>query len=65
MDNGQDWKAVFINDLMNSKFFVRIISAAGLTRVRTPTADNSHENVLKEYQAAFYFGKTEIILILF
>ena len=42
---------------MNSKFFVRIISDAGLTRVRTPIADNSHENVLKEYQAAFYFDK--------
>ena len=46
------WRAGFLEGLRNSRKFLAIVSSAGLTAVRNPYVNHTHDNVLLEYQTA-------------
>jgi hypothetical protein len=52
LEDGIDWKTGFRQGLIKSRFFLPLISRKGLTNIRDPAKDHSHDNVLLEYEIA-------------
>lgn len=55
--DGMPWREGFLKGLVNSRKFVAIVSTEGLTQVRNPYVDHTHDNVLLEYQTALQISK--------
>jgi hypothetical protein len=53
----EEWKGNFLRALRGSKYFVALISTAGLAAARNHFIDHSKDNVLLEYQLAMEIDK--------
>jgi len=55
---GLPWKKQLVKGLAESRFFLPLISSAGLAQVRDPTVDHRSDSLLLEYEAALFLRET-------